>query len=93
MSGTRCPEVTQSWNNAMLTGSAWREGAELEIPHAQPRPHPAGSRPYVPDPVAPDAVEPHRRTRRPRSGQPPLVMILAPVLGLAMWAGIIALLI
>ncbi len=77
----------------MLAGSAWREGAELEISLAQPRPHPAGSRPCGPDPVAPDAVEPHRQPRRPRSGPPPLVMILAPVLGLAMWAGILALLI
>ncbi len=70
----------------MQARSAWRERAEPEIPDARPRPRPAGSRPYVSQPVEPD-----RRPGRPRSEHPPPVMILAPALGLAIWVGILAL--
>jgi len=75
----------------MQARSAWRERAEPEISSAQPKPRPVGFRPPMPDPLVSDRVASDRQPRRLRAERPPLAMILAPVLGLAIWLGILAL--
>jgi ferric-dicitrate binding protein FerR (iron transport regulator) len=61
--------------------AAWREKSEPGILHLQQRSHPA--RPHL--------EESCPRSRRRQSEQPAMVMVLAPMLGLALWAGILSL--